>query len=734
MKKRCVFLITLLLLLSGCGACETEEGTTDSSVSAEETVAVAVWESTGNKMQTASLLRDDALYYIVYEREEDGGTLRTSIFRESVADGEKEEKLCLSDAEIFWYEADREGYLYLFYQMGEGVEYLLRKQTDQGEVLYERAIAETDDMGTGLGTIAHGAVSDEGEVCLASETGELYFFSSQGELTAVSKSDWDKETYRGSSCGLVNSGEQGIYTYQVVEETKLSLREVDFSQGALKNATVVPIGEKETLNIGSYFIDNTMPSSLEIFSGYEMGVLISDSDGLWSCRPEDGSAELLFSWGDSGINLKDYMIDAVGVASDGAIFVLARRSYEDVAYVRVDFRSADEVTEKKTVTLGGIGAYEIQWDQVLEMVSSFNRASELYQIEVVSYDSIEAFYMELLKGEGPDIIHMGALDAAVLADKGVLEALTDYFERSSVVREEDLLPSIRRAGNIQGELAVIIPQFQVCGLLVQKGTATADGWTVDEFLALAEENPDSLLLDQNAGVYRNTILNTAIEAELENYIDWQNGCQFESGEFVALLERIDNLPMPPRESPDFLAADYFEMDWRRFTDREYLVKECYVGSLILQPDIIYNGGFAEGTYADMVGYPNQNAEAVYKLYTSHPFGINSASGQKEGAWNFLEYLLSARYQDDMTTFPVRIDSFHAYMEKDEIGMSDIDLTEKDRSFIRQMVDNAYWDGNISCVDIRKIISEETAFLWAGDYSAETAAHNIQNRVSLYLSE
>lgn len=690
-------------------------------------------------MQLASRLVGDTLYYVTAEKLQDSEDAETSLFRKP-ADGETEMLFRAENAEILWHCAEPEGNIALFYEVKEEIpRYFLRRQTGNGEVIYEKEIAVEEMDSAVLDAGVHGAVSSQGEVCLATAAGQLYFFAEDGTLEQTGEAGWNRESYHGGRCGLVNCGKQGIFVYQICESGEIVLDRVDFEKGNTQKFGSFSVAEKESAELGGIFAGNDDFLSLDIFDGYDRGMLLSDSRGLWQYQPETDAVTLLFSWGDSRVNLQDYMIDAVGVLPENGFYVQARRSYDDVAYVRVEYQGAQELPEKQLVTLGGISTYEIPWEEVTKMVSSFNRQSSAYQVELQPYESIDDFYMDLVRGQGPDIIHLDCLQVAVLADKEVLENLEPYFDASNIVKTEDLLPSIKRAGTVGGKLRAVIPEFRIEALLVDKNAVSGEGWTADAFLTLAEKNPNSQLLP-HSNAYKNMILNTVLTGDIDSYIDWQEGCcSFDRPEFTELLRRIQELPTPDRERIDPLSPGYFEEYWKQFTEKAYLVREKYISGLCsLEPESLYNGGgLSEGDYARLIGQPNGSGEPYFELMTEYAFAINSASPQKEGAWAFLEYLLSEEYQSDNARygFPVRTDSFDAYMEKEMIFRTKVNVSEKDREYLRWMIDHAYWKSeNAYCLDIRMIVSEETEALWAGDCSAETAARNIQSRVSIYLAE
>jgi multiple sugar transport system substrate-binding protein len=118
--------------------------------------------------------------------------------------------------------------------------------------------------------------------------------------------------------------------------------------------------------------------------------------------------------------------------------------------------------------------------------------------------------------------------------------------------------------------------------------------------------------------------------------------------------------------------------------------------------------------------------------------IRANSNQKEGAWAFLEYLLSAEYQDSAGYLSVRIDSFEKALSAKQIHrFQDNTITEENKELLLYLIENAYWSTTYFTAEhntIRNIIYEEAAPFWTGDNTAEQVAEIIQNRVSLVLKE
>ena len=154
----------------------------------------------------------------------------------------------------------------------------------------------------------------------------------------------------------------------------------------------------------------------------------------------------------------------------------------------------------------------------------------------------------------------------------------------------------------------------------------------------------------------------------------------------------------------------------------------------------------KGVYLGNPGWGG--AESIF--FSSEVFAMNSASQNKQGAWDFLEFLLSEEMQNRIDwQFPVRIDSFEKYLymtsrnaeeNKSEFSyyLSDISpITPEDIAAFRSLIDNAVFrDSTLTAMEnpVRTILWEETQAYFAGDATLDETVDKIQNRVEMYLNE
>ena len=718
----CIIMLSLV-------ACGKQESIDVNTVSVTEypsgQVMAAALESTGFTLPMAPKLVGDTLYYMEGMWDNDTESyINGTIYKLEKGEQEAAEIGSFGDNKLLLYFVGYDGTVYGLYRGTQEAkeEVCLRKYSVDGEIIYD--VSVTDKL-RHIETITMGQAGTDGEICLCNSYGDLFLFNADGQYLCMEKALWDKDSYNGSTCGLANAGENGILTY-FVDRDGIVFQKIDFTDG--KTHAVQEIRLESGGNL-----------SVDVFDGYNRGIFFSDGDILWNYETDKGEVSKVLSWGDPAVNLKDYVIDAVGVLETGLI-TMVHQSPSEVYYAQIVGRDRAELIEKKAITLGVVGNEGIAQSELEEMASAFNRESTSYEINFEFYNSFMEFQEKLIKGEGPDLISLSAIDITVLSDKGVLEDLTPYFAESNIIKKEDLLPAVQRAGTVNDIMCCVLPDFQVSGFLVEKGTVEGNGWNADQFLDLGENNYNAALvfcLDYKQS-YPTEILGMVLDADMGSYLNFTDReCSFDDGRFASLMERIVQLGIPPLESVDIkeiMASGQSLSDImkERFYQKEVLVYRTTVSSLDSYQDAV-----AEmGEISEWIGYPTENREPYNEMISNTPLGINHASNAKEGAWAFLEFLLSKKYQDRKTGFPVRQDSFEKYLEQTEMfnGIVQIKLTEEDKEILRTIIEHAYWMQAKTSYDISHIIYEEAGAVFAGDKTSEEAAEIIQRRVQLYIQE
>ncbi len=408
----------------------------------------------------------------------------------------------------------------------------------------------------------------------------------------------------------------------------------------------------------------------------------------------------------------------------------------------------DVSSVKETVTISCIQGETQEYlnSHIAELVTAFNQESSDYQLEIVSYASTNDLYLDLIRGAGPDLFDLERLDVSLLEQKSVLEDLAPYFEQSTIIKITDLLPCIYTAGTVNEKLVCIIPGFAISGFLTKVQNINADNrWTVDDYLTLAKQHPDALLEDHGSqDTYYTGILQTTLKGNSAKYIDWESKtCHFNSEDFILLLNQIASLPFPGWSASEIALAEYqkggsfLDTMNKLFLEDQLLTYpfSCfsplsYCSEMAKMPDDVVFIGFSG----------IEETPSLYNLdcITTLSFGINHRAASKEGAWAFMEFLLSPAYQKEQGYFSARQDVFEAQLAaRLDMGPLNLEkdyLTEEDKQNLREIANHTVRMQTVLPTEIWTIIYEEVQPLWFGDKTAKEAADVIQSRVSLLLEE
>jgi len=731
-KIRFLLFLFLLLSLPGCSQAQGEDPAPPSALSAATELILPAAEGSRSR----NILQDDTLYYTDWT---DGGGSRTEIICRKTGEEEPEclAEFPLSHQMLFHFLTDQEGAVYYLYCEAEPEEetmhfcVYLRKDSSAGNIEFRIPVQEAwvpaaDGPWDGfpqelenLFAVNDGAVDREGHICLYSRNRRIFLFDSQGCLVQ------EQETPPADDGGLVVCGGSECYFYYTAEGHTF-LRAVDMESAELSREEEIPIPPEDLL---------------AVFDGGEDDILLAAGQSLFRYRPlSDGEAEHLFDWEDFSLSGHDVL--QVQMDEEGWLILAGKR--DTIRQVRIAPGEAVSSGEQ-VVTLGTLGGFHA----LQEIVDDFNAASPSCRIELREYslrmDELNGLYLDLLKGEGPDIFDLYYLQLPmdVLAEQGILEDLTPYLERSSTIKPESLLPRVLEAGSHKGRLVSLIPLFSIDALIVQEGASREGGWTPEEFLAYGAQHPDTPLYKKVSDF--GSLLDDLMAGEGGKYIDWESGtCSFDSEDFIRLLQAVREARITGSEAADesgdagFLAGKYLVADYLISSAAPYAaVRDSLRG------------------YGEFAGYPGSSGGPCYLLHPAAAFGLNSSSLHKEDAWAFLEYLMSEDFlAHGQLGFPARRDAFEEYLdrnlfrqhgevnkwtdpftreEREDVPVPEV--TEEDKAALRFMADHLYYDDRMAgSAEYRKIIWEESGAFFAGEKSAEDAAALIQNRVSLLLEE
>ncbi len=725
-------ILSMIICLTGC----SKEETADTEIPPDTEVTVATFDGSDPSLNgmLAPMLMGDNLYF--WRGSWDNDSKRwsnTVIYRKAGDAADAEEIAVLGDRELLCFTVDEGQNLYYLYgeYSGEGKELYFQKDAPDGSEIYNVAIPA--EAGAQIlydieqsDRISQGTADRLGRVVFRSASGCLYLFDEKGGFLCAGSDGWEGESFQGAEKGLVNAGDAGIYTYAAMEG-KVLLCPVSMTDAGLGGMTELPIDTEVSINV---------------YSGYDKGILVSDHVGLWESNPAETGRELLFDWDNAG--LKNYGIDKIGMLEDGRLYMMVTREgrqEKEMAYIET--MTAADVPEVQRIVIGSLGgADSVNGSALTAAAEEYNHYNRQYQVEIKYYE-LQELYLELLKGEGPDGFQL--FRESELAANGVLEDLSPYFAGSSVVQESDLFPSVINAGTRDGKLLYLFTEFHLRGIVVKKGVTDDGVWTPEEYLALGLQNPEALIIPQ---INTYMVMEDALYADMGSFVDWQAGkCSFDSERFIKILEGVRQVTDGKQESEPMEIVEN-SCQWLH----DGRIMTVYFDVSNVYEYMAYMDAY--GDFAEFAGYPNSEGIPYYRFMPNYVLGMNSASENKEGVWAFLEFLLSEDYQKTVPSFPVRRDSFEGHVARQvkeweglvknyqpgssrnpvsrEVWQEYPKLEEQDIEFLTYLVENAYWDETFT--DIYHIIREEAGSFWSGDKTAEETARIMQNRVQLYLDE
>ena len=500
----------------------------------------------------------------------------------------------------------------------------------------------------------------------------------------------------------------------------------------------------------------------EIRAGQNGTLLVGGYNKLYEYDLNAQEATEVLDWVES--NIHGNSVRDISILADGRLAVFCDDYEGTPEVVFLTKTESSKAPQKKVLTIGTL--YESN-SSLQEAVVNFNKKNTEYALKIKAYidetaewtestysDALTQIYADMAGGNSPDLIDLSMVNLKNMAAKGVLEDLTPYLEKSETANTDDFVPSALNAYNVNGIQTTVPAYFTINTLLARTSVVGEEpGWTMEEMIALAKANPDAKLMH---GMTKEMALQTCLMYASDSFIDYGSGiCSFDSPEFIQFLE----------------FANCFDLEYE-YNEDESFPKMLQAGKILLSnasfSDVheyqMYHLMFEEdGVTA--IGYPTADGKPGVFLSGSEIYGISAQSENKDGAWRFLESMLSAQPSSHAWGFPSRKEQLeemfkeacepqYQYDENGEI------LTDKDGNYMQYPktswgYDN--WDVDIYAAtqeeidgvrhlieiarplsreseEIYAIIGEEAAPYFAGQKSAEEVAKIIQSRVQIYVSE
>lgn len=749
-KSLIVILLTLAVsMLMGCGqVSNTREDIVEESASGEavsEGALVPFAEYTQVPITLAFFSeyawQEDKFIYLEQEFIKELNATQGTLWSAAVdGTGVAEELLQNVPGEraVELFAVDKEQNLYLwerFRTTDMKNQYSLRKLDKNMETIYDVMLEEKGFQSNTFWALEL-QVTDQGQLVMIDTNSYVYLFDKTGKLISKEFSELRQGT-------LISAGEQGLFLWQQNPDalgiSNVMIQKIDFDNGKL--------GEVKYYDFSALAGGTGGSGGITLLSGFDKGILISSYSTLWQYDLDTNEETELMSWQGNGI-----AIDGATVAqihfSDGEWKILSngqklpemqalihnQRSGE-VELARISFVDKDEIPAKQKITLGTFYSYAIE-----DLVNSFNKESKDYYIEIKKYENVYAMANLFITGEDemPDLLDIRGIDIGMLESKGLLEDLMPYFSESDVVKKEDILDAVWNACENDGKLTSIMSGFSIQTLTTTVEDIPTGGWTVEQFLGLEQQYPESRPIDTYT---QWSVWNLLSATGLGQYVNWnEKKCYFDSPEFKAFLEGLGGLHFQEVDT----GQRVYNTDEMiaQFLAGEYLLYQNYYSSPYEYQKYIHK----YGDEIKNVGFPTPDGTPYYILQPKMQIAMYSDSEQKEGAWTFIEYMLSEEeqswYGQEVSAFPVRKSALDVYLTKpysridkmiDEISSEKVEEVKELAAEIKKMFPYLHLSQRSSST-IADIVIEEVQAYFAGDKTVEETAAIIQNRAQLYIDE
>lgn len=462
--------------------------------------------------------------------------------------------------------------------------------------------------------------------------------------------------------------------------------------------------------------------------------VLADVSGIWA---GDGKSSLqkILSFTEEGYALQELL--SVTINEDSSISLLV--CFEDNLYLLT--LEQTETAETREITLVSYMASNLS-----TAAAAFNRQNSKYHVTLVdpsstndSEDYLRQLQMEMAAGRGPDLISPWVIDLEDCIENGYLEPLDDLIEDAS-----EYWPACLENGRTNGVLYAVPYRTALSFLVTSKSLAgDLETWTLEQMIsAVKSSSAEALQMDLSS---LDLVLQYGLMTpDNPQFIDYAAGVSHLAEQpFIDFLEFAKKYGDTLSYSDQNQAAEY------------YASGKLAVHSLTMnQPSDLL---FAFSCFQDqgvLIGLPSSEGRGV--RMSSDLLCINSNSPYKEGAKEFLRYLISAEGQSRFVqnynqyyqfgVFSCRRDVTETVLNNyqknvnEESSSTHLGITVKMAPFNEEQVEqfcSLFEDASYDFPwpqEIYEIACEELAPYFAGDCSAGESAEKLNNRVQLYFDE
>ncbi len=391
----------------------------------------------------------------------------------------------------------------------------------------------------------------------------------------------------------------------------------------------------------------------------------------------------------------------------------------------------------------------------------FNLYGDVYtsdnknEIEKKISDETNKLYLDMMAGEGPDIL-LNFSSMSQFNNDSILMDLNTLVDGTNGLKRDEYFDNVLRAFEKNGKLYHIPVNFSISCYVANKDVVgDRTSWTFDEFMNVCKSLPDKMsALDE---ITKEDLLETLMDANFNQLVDYNTKkVSFDTPEFKKMLEIANQFGVNENTSSGPIMA----MSESKYEDYEDKLENDL---LAMRP--VYIDSFT--TYADyasmrkgkvtFIGSPSYQQGGLSAL-SNLTLAISATCADKECAWEFIRFLFSEDEQYSLTTWNMSIPLNRKALER---------KTETDIEWYNEMMGN-YMSGPVTDGDnsdeivrydfskeaqaafvkliervtqdygfdtaISQIIKEDVAGYFSGQRTADDVCKSIQNRTQTVINE
>ncbi|MBO4927929.1 MAG: extracellular solute-binding protein [Clostridiales bacterium] len=492
-------------------------------------------------------------------------------------------------------------------------------------------------------------------------------------------------------------------------------------------------------------------------------------------------SEMILDWNWTDLNRSNLWSEGMSIKSDEEMYFVKTNyirsddpaeKYSGSETVIVKLKKADKNPHvgKTIIEIGMAGMYsETFTDYIVSYNKDANNKSRIitkdYTSDVTTYEEYEKMlkemadkvYLEMLSGEGPDIL-VNFSSYSQFNNDEVLVDLNKLIDGENGFSRDEYFDNVFRAFETRGKMYQIPVCVDISGYLANKDiVGDRSGWTYDEFESIAKTLPEDVSMMEETQC--SALLQSLMSVSTNSFVDYEKKeVHFDSEDFKKLLTIAKNYgttrdldsDMGMYETSAMIDGMYEEYDpYSKLKD----------GVIVMMPVSFYDlRGYAENCSAlkeksVFLGAPAPEASGM-SASPMLTLAISQFSSHQEEAWDFIKFMFAEeqqlKYASDFWSLPLSREALQKRSEnqieeynrdKEEAkkwGYGDdryyqYDLTQETVDGLVKIVEGVK---TISSVDpgLLMIINEEAPAFFENQRSVDDVCKNIQNRATTLLHE